>query len=76
MYHCPQAHGLCFSALPPTPTPPSLRNIYKELERGAQRWHARVLLFLSCAAPYAQTWALRHQPVVISARGRDVVSAC
>lgn len=26
-----QAHGLSFSVLPPTPTPPSLKNIYKEL---------------------------------------------
>lgn len=26
-----QAHGLCFSVLPPTKIPPSLRNIYKEL---------------------------------------------
>lgn len=32
-YHEPgQAHGLCFSVLPPTPTPPSLQNIYKEIE--------------------------------------------
>ncbi len=32
-YHGPnQAHGLCFSVQPPTPPPPSLRNIYKELE--------------------------------------------
>lgn len=27
-----QAHGLCFSVQPPTPPPPSLLNIYKELE--------------------------------------------
>ena len=27
-----QAHGLCFSVMPPTPPPPSLVNIYKELE--------------------------------------------
>lgn len=26
-----QAHGLCFSVLPPTDIPPSLQNIYKEL---------------------------------------------
>ena len=26
-----QAHGLCFSVLPPTPNPPSLQNIYKEI---------------------------------------------
>ncbi len=32
-YHGPnQAHGLCFSVLPPTPPPPSLVNIYKELQ--------------------------------------------
>lgn len=32
-YHEPnQAHGLCFSVLPPTPVPPSLLNIYKEIE--------------------------------------------
>ena len=28
-----QAHGLCFSVQPGTPVPPSLQNIYKELER-------------------------------------------
>ena len=32
-YHEPgQAHGLCFSVLPPTPIPPSLVNIYKEIQ--------------------------------------------
>ena len=32
-YHEPgQAHGLCFSVLPPTPVPPSLKNIYREIE--------------------------------------------
>ena len=32
-YHEPnQAHGLCFSVLPGNPTPPSLQNIYKELQ--------------------------------------------
>lgn len=32
-YHEPgQAHGLCFSVLPPTPVPPSLQNIYKEIK--------------------------------------------
>jgi uracil-DNA glycosylase len=28
-----QAHGLCFSVQPPTPPPPSLVNIFKELEK-------------------------------------------
>lgn len=27
-----QAHGLCFSVMPPVPPPPSLKNIYKEIE--------------------------------------------
>lgn len=32
-YHGPnQAHGLCFSVMPPTPPPPSLRNIFTEIE--------------------------------------------
>lgn len=32
-YHEPgQAHGLCFSVREPTPLPPSLKNIYAELE--------------------------------------------
>lgn len=32
-YHGPgQAHGLCFSVQPGVPTPPSLENIYKEME--------------------------------------------
>ena len=32
-YHEPgQAHGLCFSVLPPTKIPPSLVNIYKEIQ--------------------------------------------
>lgn len=33
-YHEPnQAHGLSFSVLPPTPPPPSLVNIYQEIEK-------------------------------------------
>ena len=37
-YHEPgQAHGLCFSVLPPTPNPPSLQNIYKEIESDLHR---------------------------------------
>ncbi|GAA0725055.1 uracil-DNA glycosylase [Dokdonella soli] len=33
-YHGPnQAHGLCFSVLPGMPSPPSLENIFKEIER-------------------------------------------
>jgi len=33
-YHGPsQAHGLCFSVQPGVPVPPSLKNIYKELQQ-------------------------------------------
>jgi uracil-DNA glycosylase len=33
-YHGPgQAHGLCFSVLPGVPVPPSLENIFREIER-------------------------------------------
>ncbi len=33
-YHGPgQAHGLCFSVPPGVPVPPSLQNIFKELQR-------------------------------------------
>ena len=41
-YHGPgQAHGLCFSVQPGVPTPPSLVNIYKEMEDdlGIERAH-------------------------------------
>ncbi len=34
-YHGPgKAHGLCFSVLPGVPVPPSLLNIFKEIEAG------------------------------------------
>jgi len=49
-YHGPnQAHGLSFSVLPDVKVPPSLRNIYKELESD-----------LGCSIPshgHLQTWA-------------------
>jgi uracil DNA glycosylase len=33
-YHGPgQAHGLAFSVKPPTPPPPSLRNVFEELKQ-------------------------------------------
>lgn len=36
-YHGPnQAHGLCFSVKPPVPPPPSLINIFKELQSDVQ----------------------------------------
>lgn len=51
-YHGPgQAHGLCFSVQPGVPAPPSLVNIFKELEQD-----------LGCTPPrhgYLQAWAER-----------------
>ncbi len=57
-YHGPgQAHGLCFSVQPGVPTPPSLQNIYKELNRDLnipipnngylQRWAEQGVLLLN-----------------------------
>ncbi len=49
-YHGPnQAHGLCFSVLPGVPTPPSLQNIYKEIEQD--------LHFPIPRHGFLQTWA-------------------
>ena len=49
-YHNPdQAHGLCFSVLPGVAPPPSLLNIYKELDRD--------LGFMAPRHGYLQSWA-------------------
>lgn len=49
-YHNPgQAHGLCFSVLPGVDPPPSLLNIYKELQRDTG--------FVPPAHGYLQPWA-------------------
>lgn len=49
-YHNPgQAHGLCFSVLPGVDPPPSLLNIYKELQRDTG--------FVPPAHGYLQSWA-------------------
>lgn len=45
-----QAHGLCFSVLPGVALPPSLRNVYKELERDIPD-------FQSPQHGYLQSWA-------------------
>jgi uracil-DNA glycosylase len=57
-YHGPgQAHGLCFSVRPGVPAPPSLENIFKELQRDLgiprpthgclQHWAAQGVLLLN-----------------------------
>jgi uracil-DNA glycosylase len=66
-YHGPgQAHGLCFSVLPGVPVPPSLHNIFSELERdlGVPRpGHG-------CLLPWAQRGVLLLNAVLTVERGR------
>lgn len=71
-YHEPnQAHGLCFSVLDPTPAPPSLKNIFKEinldlgitpLERGdLTRWASQGVLLLNATLTVEAHKAGSHQ---------------
>lgn len=70
-YHEPgQAHGLCFSVLPPTPVPPSLINIYKEIESDLGRpsathgdltaWARQGVLLLNSTLTVAAHQAASH----------------
>lgn len=66
-YHGPgQAHGLCFSVLPGVPVPPSLLNIYKELEAstGFQRPDH------GCLLPWAQRGVLLLNSVLTVEAGQ------
>ncbi|MFC3815284.1 uracil-DNA glycosylase [Lysobacter sp. GCM10012299] len=61
-----QAHGLCFSVLPGVPVPPSLLNIYKEIERDlgiARPDHG-------CLLPWAQRGVLLLNAVLTVEEGR------
>lgn len=71
-YHGPgQAHGLCFSVQPGVPIPPSLRNMYVELQRdiGFQpprhgcltRWAEQGVLLLNAVLTVEQAMANSHQ---------------
>lgn len=71
-YHGPrQAHGLCFSVQPGVPLPPSLINIFKELERdlGAPMpshgcltsWAQQGVLLLNAVLSVEQGKAASHQ---------------
>ena len=71
-YHNPgQAHGLCFSVLPGVPPPPSLLNIYKELQRDTgfrppphgylQHWAQQGVLLLNAVLTVEQFKAASHQ---------------
>lgn len=71
-YHEPnQAHGLCFSVLEPTPAPPSLKNIFKEInldlgitphESGdLTRWASQGVLLLNATLTVEAQKAGSHQ---------------
>ena len=72
-YHGPgQAHGLSFSVMPPTPPPPSLLNIFSELEReygtemdktsgDLSRWADQGVLLLNSALTVAEGRPMSHQ---------------
>jgi uracil-DNA glycosylase len=71
-YHEPnQAHGLCFSVLEPTPAPPSLKNIFKEInldlgitphESGdLTRWASQGVLLLNATLTVEAHKAGSHQ---------------
>ena len=71
-YHGPgQAHGLCFSVQPGVPAPPSLKNIFKEIERDLQipapnhgylqPWAEQGVLLLNATLTVEQARAASHQ---------------
>lgn len=71
-YHGPgQAHGLCFSVQDGVPTPPSLRNIYKEIKDdigtevpptgNLERWAKQGVLLLNATLTVEQGRAGAHQ---------------
>lgn len=71
-YHGPgQAHGLCFSVQRGVPAPPSLQNIYKELQRDLnlpipnhgylQSWAEQGVLLLNATLTVEQARAGSHQ---------------
>lgn len=71
-YHGPnQAHGLCFSVQPGVPAPPSLQNIFKELERdqgcprpnhgSLQSWAEQGVLLLNATLTVERGRAGSHQ---------------
>jgi uracil-DNA glycosylase len=71
-YHGPnQAHGLCFSVRPGVPPPPSLQNIFKELEADLgvpppqhgclDSWARQGVLLLNASLTVRQGTAASHQ---------------
>ena len=86
-YHEPgQAHGLCFSVLPPTPVPPSLQNIYKEIESDLGRpssthgdltyWAKQGVLLLNATLTVRAHAAASHAGMGWERFTDAVISAC
>jgi uracil-DNA glycosylase len=66
-YHGPnQAHGLCFSVLPGVPTPPSLENIFAEIERDLRIRRPDH----GCLLPWARQGVLLLNAVLTVERGQ------
>lgn len=73
-YHGPnQAHGLCFSVQPGIPIPPSLKNIYKELQEDVEftipnhgcleNWAKQGMLLLNTSLTVEQSKAGSHSHI-------------
>jgi uracil-DNA glycosylase len=68
-----QAHGLCFSVLEPTPPPPSLVNIYKELHAdigftipthgNLEKWAIQGLLMLNASLTVRANEPMSHSKI-------------
>jgi uracil-DNA glycosylase len=70
-YHGPgQAHGLCFSVLPGTPQPPSLVNIFKEINTDLGTLEQRLGSDRGCLEPWARQGVLLLNAVLTVEHGR------
>jgi uracil-DNA glycosylase len=70
-YHGPrQAHGLCFSVVPGMPPPPSLVNIFKEINSEFAASERRLDAHSGCLESWAQQGVLLLNAVLTVERGR------
>lgn len=70
-YHGPnQAHGLCFSVLPGVPNPPSLVNIFQEINDDLGTPERRLDGSKGCLEPWARQGVLLLNAVLTVERGR------
>lgn len=70
-YHGPgQAHGLCFSVLPGVPNPPSLVNVFKEINSEFPAERRRLDGRHGCLEPWARQGVLLLNAVLTVERGQ------